>query len=161
MTQRTATELQVHPIGADELDDVRRRRLDRFGNVPEPFTTTGGDQLRCCLRPSRAGEELWVIGHAPLTARRPWREVGPVFVHAEPCDGYEPGGGLPEFIAQKPRVLRSYTPDQSMHYAGNRITEPGDDLGDVLRTLLADPEVAEVHVRNIGAQCFIARVTLG
>ncbi|WP_157676945.1 DUF1203 domain-containing protein [Auraticoccus monumenti] len=159
MSQQTAATLRVHPISPDLLADVRRRGLDHFGSVPEPFTSRGGDQLRCCLRHSDPDEDLWVISHAPLTARRPWREVGPVFVHPDRCDGYDPGRGLPDFLARKPRVLRSYTADQRMHYPGIRLTGAGDDLGEVLQTLLADPEVAEVHVRNVEAQCFITRVT--
>jgi hypothetical protein len=159
MTPTTAT-LRVHPISPTELDDVRSRRLDRFGNVPEEFASKGGDQIRCCLRHSEPGERLWVISHAPLTAARPWREVGPVFVHREPCQGYDSTQGLPAFINGKPRVLRSYTADQKMHYAGNRVTSSEDDLTAVLQTLLIDPHVAEVHIRNLEAQCFIARVTL-
>lgn len=159
MSRPTAPHLHVHPISAVELDDVRRHRVDRFGNVPEPFTSTGGDQLRCCLRESRVEEKLWVIAHAPLTAQRPWREVGPVFVHADPCDGYDPARGLPAFFGHRPRVLRSYDAEQQMVYTGNRVARPADDLGDLLQTLLADSRIEEVHVRNLEAQCFLARVT--
>lgn len=155
----SAAQLHVHPISPEELADVRSRTRDQFDNVPEEFITRGGDQLRCCLRHSKPGERLWVISHAPLTARRPWREVGPVFVHPEPCQGYEPTTGLPGFIGRGPRVLRSYTADQKMHYAGNRVTRAEDDLELILRALLADPEVMEVHIRNLEAQCFLARVT--
>ncbi|HEX5510789.1 MAG TPA: DUF1203 domain-containing protein [Actinomycetales bacterium] len=152
-------DLKVHPIDAAELDDVRQQGVDRWGNRPEDFVSDGGDQLRCCLRLSQPGETLWVIAHAPLTAQRPWREVGPVFVHAAACGGYEPAQGLPGFIGATPRVLRSYTADGAMFYAGNRVTEPGDDLDAILKELLAEPAIAEVHVRNVEAQCFIARVT--
>lgn len=95
----------------------------------------------------------------PATTQRPWREVGPVFVHLEPCEGYDPGRGLPDFIRGGRRVLRSYTADQEMHYAGNRITGPDDDLDTILQALLADPQVAELHLRNVEAQCFNARAT--
>jgi hypothetical protein len=95
----------------------------------------------------------------PLTVQRPWREVGPVLVHAEPCAGYEPSRGLPEFVAGKPRVPRSYTADQRMYCQGNRLTGSDENVADVLDTLLADPNIREVHVRNVEAQCFIARVT--
>lgn len=149
----------MHAISAAELDDVRRQGLDRFGNVPEELVSGGSDQLRCCLRLSEPDERLWVIGHAPLTAQRPWREVGPVFVHAERCAGYDPARGLPEFVSGAPRVLRSYTGDQTMHYAGNRVTGPDDDVEAILQSLLADTQIAEVHLRNLEAQCFIARVT--
>lgn len=150
--------LQVHPIEAKELDDIRTSGYDRFGNVPENFVSEGGDQLRCC-RLSEPTERLWLIGHAPLTVQRPWREVGPVFVHADRCEGYDPAAGLPAFVHGSPRVLRSYTAEQAMHYAGNRLTGSDDDLGAVLQELLADPRVAEVHLRNVQTQCFIARVT--
>ena len=80
-------------------------------------------------------------------------------MHSEPCEGYDPERGLPDFLGGKPRVLRSYTADQKMHYAGNAITGPEDDLSAVLQALLADPKIAEVHLRNVEAQCFIARVT--
>lgn len=154
----TETDFRVHPIAAAELDDIRRHHVDRFGNAPERFVSEGGDQLRCCLCLSRPGEQLWVIAHAPLTAQRPWREVGPVFVHSDHCEGYDPTVGLPDFVRGSSLVLRSYTADQAMHYAGNRLTGPDDDLTAVLHELLTDPEIAEVHLRNVGAQCFIARV---
>ncbi|MVA75467.1 DUF1203 domain-containing protein [Auraticoccus sp. F435] len=158
-TTTSGATLRVHPVSPAELGRVRRRGRDLWGNVPEPFVSRGGDQIRCCLRHSRRGELLWVVAHAPLTVRRPWREVGPVFVHPEPCAGYDPSRGLPDFIGRRPRVLRSYTALGAMHYPGNRVTGPGDDLGGVLRELLDDPRVAEVHLRNVEAQCFIARVT--
>jgi hypothetical protein len=158
MTTRK-TDLKVHPIDATELDEVRQQGTDRWGNAPEAFVSDGADQLRCCLRLSEPGEKLWAIAHAPLSAQRPWREVGPVFVHATACAGYEAAQGLPGFIGAKPRVLRSYTADGAMYYAGNRVTGPGDDLDAVLQELFADAEIAEVHLRNVEAQCFIARVT--
>ncbi|HEX5532983.1 MAG TPA: DUF1203 domain-containing protein [Actinomycetales bacterium] len=153
------TGLKVHPVDAAELDEVRQQGTDRWGNAPEAFVSDGGDQRRCCLRLSLPGERLWVIAHAPLTVQRPWREVGPVFVHPNPCDGYDGALGLPGFISGKPRVLRSYSADGAMYYAGNRLTGPHDDLEAVLQELFTDPEVAEVHLRNVEAQCFIARVT--
>ena len=80
-------------------------------------------------------------------------------MHPELCEGYDPERGLPDFLGGKPRGLRSYGADQKMHYAGNRITGSEDDLSAVLQALLGDPQIAEVHLRNVEAQCFIARVT--
>lgn len=153
------TGLTLHPIDPSDLEVIRRDHRDRFGHRVEEFVSHGDDQLRCCLRLSQDGERLWVIAHAPLTVLRPWREVGPVFVHAEPCRGYEPGSGFLRYLGTRPRVLRSYTADQAMYYARNCVTEAGDDLVQVLQGLFEDPAVAEVHLRNLEAQCFIARVT--
>lgn len=82
-----------------------------------------------------------------------------MFVHADPCDGYDPADGLPDFLGRRPRVLRSYSADQAMYYRGNRISRDGEDLDAVLHEIFSDPQVSEVHLRNLEAQCFIARVT--
>lgn len=71
MQTTTTAHLQVYPIDPAELTEIRRRGTDLFGHAPEEFRGDGGEQLRCCLRHSTAGERLWVIAHAPLTALRP------------------------------------------------------------------------------------------
>lgn len=152
--------LTLHPIDPDQLAQVRRDRTDAFGNTAEGFSSDGGEQLRCCLRLADVGERLWVVGHAPLTVQRPWREVGPVFVHADPCPAHEPSRDFLTTLSGAPRVLRSYTAAQAMVYAANRLTTAQDDLADVVGRIFADhPEVTEVHVRNVLHQCFVVRVT--
>ena len=42
---------------------------------------------------------------------------------------------------------------------GERVTVAGDGLVAILQELFADPRIAEVHIRDVEAQCFIARVT--
>ncbi|MDI1460736.1 DUF1203 domain-containing protein [Catellatospora sp. KI3] len=88
----------VKAISAEVVGQLRRfddaRRPPRLSVDAE-----GGAPLRCCLRRSRAGETLALVSYAPL--RRwaadtgadpgPYDEVGPVFIHAEPCDGVSPG----------------------------------------------------------------------
>lgn len=155
---RGVTAYTVHAIEPDELDRVRRG-LDDHGNLVEEFVSEGDDQLRCCLRLSQAGESLLVMAHAPLTSRRPWAEVGPVFVHALECRPRQHRAGLPEFIGDAPRVLRSYTAEGDLYYRGIRVTAAGENVDAVLSRLFDDPEVAQVHVRNLAAQCFILRVT--
>lgn len=144
--------LALHPIDPEHLGTIRRKGADPFGSLPEAFLGAGGEQLRCCLRLARASEELWVIGHAPLTAQRPWREVGPVFVHAEACEGPEAGADFLAELSGRPRVLRSYSSDQAMVYAANRVTQASDVLSLVVGQVFQDhPEVSEVHVRNLEA----------
>jgi Protein of unknown function (DUF1203) len=143
-------------IDPDELAEVRATGRDRQGHAAEPFTDTeGGCQCRCCLRLSAAGDALLLVSHAPLRAGRPWREAGPVFVHADDCGG--PDGRIPAWFDDAPRVLRGYDASGAMHYETNRVVEPGAGVAAALAEILADPAVAEVHVRNLLAQCFIAR----
>ena len=149
------TLVPVHPA---ELEQVRATGRDLHGHAAEPFTDgEGGNQLRCCLARSAPGERLLVIGHAPLAADRPWREVGPVFVHADPCPVAHVAGTFPGWLDEAPRVLRAYDASGAMRYAANRVVEPGEGVEAALVAILEDSEVAEVHVRNLLAQCFIAR----
>lgn len=156
-TQSHAT-LTVHPLQPHRLDAVRERGEDEFGNPLAPFAAAGeGEPLRCCLRYARPGERIALISWAPFTEVSPWREVGPVYIHAERCDGY-PEPGLPAELRRGPRVLRTYRSDGSMSYAHNTLAGE-EDLEPLLDRLLTEPEVATVHVRTVLPQCFLYAVT--
>lgn len=150
--------LTVHPIDPGRLDAVRMAGEDGFGNPFRAYPATGdGEPLRCCLRFARPGEAIALISFAPFTEVSPWREVGPVYVHASRCDGYA-GPWLPAELRRGPRLLRTYRADGSMNYEHNTLV--GDeDLEPVLDRLLAEPDVTTVHVRTVLPQCFLYAVT--
>jgi len=157
-TTETPLTLTVHPIDPARLDDVRRNGEDVSGNPFTAFAATGdGEPLRCCLRYARADEQIALISFAPFTEQSVWREVGPVYVHAERCEGYAERA-LPDELRRGPRVLRTYRADGSMNYEHNTLV--GDeDVEPVLGRLLAEPDVATVHVRTVLPQCFLYAVT--
>jgi hypothetical protein len=154
-TRRTLT---VHPIDPRRLDDMRRNGEDTAGNPLTMLAANGdGEPLRCCLRFARAGEPIALISFAPFTEQSVWREVGPVYVHAERCEGYTERG-LPVELRRGARVLRTYRADGSMDYEHNTLA--GDvDLEPLLDRLLAEREVTTVHVRTVLPQCFLYAVT--
>jgi hypothetical protein len=158
----TIQTLTVHALDARRLDAVRRDGVDETGNPFTSFPAVGeGEPLRCCLRYARPGESIALISWAPFTEVSPWREVGPVYVHATPCRGFDGGvepDGLPAQLRGGPRVLRTYRADGSMDYDHNTLVEDGD-LAVPLARLLAEPEVALVHVRTVLPQCFLYAVT--
>ena len=64
-------------------------RTDGHGNQLSPFAATGqGEPLRCCLRYAELGGQITLISYAPFDHPSVWTEVGPVYVHAERCDGH-------------------------------------------------------------------------
>ncbi|MBM6399923.1 DUF1203 domain-containing protein [Phycicoccus sonneratiae] len=145
------------PIGPDELEVVRRDRVDAWGRRAEESTDLeGGSQLRCCLARAEPGERILLVGHAPSGIERPWQEVGPVFVHAGRCP-HAADGSVPAWFDEDARVLRAYDAEGAMRYDHNRVVAAGEGVEAALREVLAHAEVAEVHVRNLLAQCFIAR----
>ncbi|MFF5501123.1 DUF1203 domain-containing protein [Streptomyces roseolus] len=137
------------------------RSVDDAGRPCVPYTAEeGGEPLRCCLRPARPGERLALVAYAPLrrwaavTGAAPgaYDEVGPVFVHAEECEGFEAGGETYPFErAGALRTVRRYGADGRI--LGGRLVElPG--LDGAFDEAFADPAVALVHVRAVEYGCF-------
>ncbi|MGC4110407.1 MAG: DUF1203 domain-containing protein [Nocardioides sp.] len=156
--QQTIRTLTVHAIDPARLDAVRTAGEDGFGNPLTPYPASGsGEPLRCCLRFATPGEQIALISYAPFTEVSPWREVGPVYVHAARCEGFS-DARLPAQLSRGPRVLRTYRADGSMNYEHNTLVDD-EDLAPALDRLLDQPDVATVHVRTALPQCFLYAVT--
>jgi hypothetical protein len=166
MTATTAT-YEIKAIEPDVLQELRRR--DDAGAEPRLLVDEeGGSPLRCCLRRSRPWEQLALVSYAPLRrwAERtgaepgPYNEVGPVFIHPEPCAG--PGHlGYPEDLHGERKVFRAYGKDGGI--LGGRLVEPGDSgvaeaAEAALTELFANLSVAFVHVRAVEFGCFTFEV---
>ena len=139
--------------------------VDDAGHAPRLLVDDeGGSPLRCCLRPSSPGERVALLSYAPL--RRwaaaagadpgPYDEVGPVFVHATPCPGYD-GDGWPAGLRDGARVLRAYSADGRI-LRGVQVPAHGP-FEKESEELLADPAVAVVHARAVEFGCFTFALT--
>jgi len=145
----------VFPIGADHLDRVRQQGHDGHGNRLLARAAGGGEPLRCCLRFADAGESIALIAYAPAGTGGGYREVGPVFVHADRCEGpAEPG--YPAAFTDRQQVFRAY--DDAGAIADALLTEPGDHHL-AIEKLFADQAVAEIHTRNVLYGCYMLRIT--
>jgi Protein of unknown function (DUF1203) len=159
MPIRHTTSLLVQAIDPARLEVVRSTGTDDQGNQFRPFAATGqGEPLRCCLRYAEPGEQITLISYAPFERPSVWREVGPVYVHADWCGGYPQTGRLPEQLATGPRVLRTYRADDTMSYEHNTVVTDEADLQPIIERLLSESEVASVHVRTLAPQCFLYAV---
>lgn len=142
-------------------------RADDAGRPPRLLTENeGGTPLRCCLRGSRPGEQVALLSYAPL---RRWAadhgvdpgaydETGPVFVHAEGCEGYA-GSSYPEDLRGAPRTLRAYS-HKGRILRAVQVRAYGDFDAE-LEGLLGDPAVAVVHARAVEFGCFTFAVERG
>lgn len=151
------SDLTVIPIDPARLDAMRTAAEDEHGNPFVAYAAAGWEPLRCCLRSAREGERIALISYSPFTHRSPWAEVGPVYVHADKCEGYE-SGELPPELRAGPRILRSYHADGALDYDDIVYVPGGEDIEPALRDLLARPRVAAVHVRASMTQCFTYEV---
>ncbi|MEV8407625.1 DUF1203 domain-containing protein [Streptomyces niveus] len=159
MTQHTAL-----PIGPTVLKELRD--TDDGGATNTPYTDPeGGAPLRCCLRRSRAGERIALVTYAPLrrwaaeTWARPgaYDEQGPVFIHAEECEGPAADRvGYPFAGAGALRTVRRY--DSEGRIVGGRLLEipeaAEEGFDEAFAEAFTDPKVALVHVRAVEYGCF-------
>jgi Protein of unknown function (DUF1203) len=153
------SDLSVIPIDPSRLEAIRDAGKDEHGNPFAGYSAAGWEPLRYCLRVARDGERIALISYSPLTQPSPWAEVGPVYVHADACEGYA-SGELPPELRTGPRILRSYHADGSLDYDDIVYVPKGEDIEPALRDLLARAAVAAVHVRASLTQCFTYEVRL-
>lgn len=143
----------ISPIPAARLEAMRRDGTDDAGERFEPFVTDeDGAPLRCCLREARAGERLALIAYRPEGTAGAYREIGPVFVHADPCQGYPERGTYPAGFRHRSQVFRAY--DKAGRIADALLVEGAHAEAGIER-LLARPDVTTVHSRNVLYGCYM------
>ena len=144
------TELEFVPVPVSDLDRIRCNGHDDYGHPLVPQTAAAGAPLRCCLTLSSEGEQIALISHRPSSLGGPYAEVGPVFVHVEPCPGFTDSSFPTDFVERR-AVLRPY--DATGQMLDGVLVEPGESEAE-LKRLFDDPAVALVHVRNVIAGCW-------
>ena len=115
-TRTSPVSLRIRAIDASRLNRLRTQGRDDFGHAWEPrIDHEGGEPLRCCLRYSKPGESIALIAYAPVRESvadaGAYDEVGPVFVHAEECDGPADSDRYPSEWTDRSQVLRAYRAD--------------------------------------------------
>jgi Protein of unknown function (DUF1203) len=155
MTTATRT-YTIHPLPDDVLDAARATGRDVAGNDVELVEATGGEPLRCCLRDAQPGEQLMLFSYEPPLPASPYHEIGPVFAHREPCAGPARTDAYPAGWLGRPQVLRAYDRRGWIHAA---TVHDGSHPDALIADLLADPDVEQVHSRNVAYGCFMFRVT--
>ncbi|WP_157180862.1 DUF1203 domain-containing protein [Actinopolymorpha alba] len=154
----TRPDLRIVPVPAATLRRLREQGYDDFGIPWTVVPGAPGRPVRCCLRRTTPDERVVLISYAPVhhaafTDRTaPYNEVGPIFVHAEECEGYVEDGGFPSAWREAPQVLRAYAPDGEI--LDGVLTQPDEDRLAIAADLLREPGVAFVHSRCVGPGCF-------
>jgi hypothetical protein len=152
--------LVFEPIPPATLEHIRAAKVDEAGNeLTEQVVTDGGSPLRCCLRETAPGDRVLLIAYTPPGTRGAYAERGPVFIHAEPCEGYRTLGEYPPALRHRQQVVRAY--DGEGRIADGILVEDGEHAIPVIHDLLARPDVTLVHLRNVGYGCYNFAVRRG
>ena len=110
---------------------------------------------RHCLSDAIPGEGLVLASHSPFDQPGPYREVGPVFVHAEPCARYGDERVAPEQLRRRLLALRGYDFRQRIVAAD---VVQGSDFEPLLARLFERSDVDYVHVRFARTGCYACRI---
>jgi len=147
----------IHHIDEHVLAQVRQSGRDVSGNPVVAVTTEGGEPLRCCLRDADPGERAILFGYEPVIPASPYREIGAVFAHAEPCGGPDFADGYPPQWRGRRQVLRAYDERGWIHPSTR--DHDGSDPESVIERILANPDVVQIHSRNVAYGCYMFTVT--
>lgn len=140
--------LLIQGLATETVDQLRRGGLDANQQPAVPTVARGGrNPCRHCLDLIAPGAPMLIVGYRPFSTVQPYAEVGPVFLHAEPCARYR-GDHLPPWFAYlTPALIRGYDRDDRIVYPTGAVID-GPTIAARARAILADPEVAYVHVRS-------------
>jgi hypothetical protein len=154
MTHTTAGTgaLTFEAIPAAELAEIRAAGRDEAGNSLTVQADNGGSPVRCCLRETRPGERVMLIAYTPPGTAGAYAERGPVFVHADPCEGYPAPHRYPPGLRHRMQVVRAY--DRQGRIADGVLAADGLQAEAVIAEMLARPDVELVHLRNVGYGCY-------
>lgn len=155
-TTDTTTTWRLHTVEPAQLEQARRSGRDRAGHPVAHLVAQGGEPLRCCLSDAEEGEEIILFGYEPPLPPSRYREVGAVFAHAERCVGPASLSEYPPAWRTRPQVLRAYDRRGWIHAA---MTHSGESPERAIADLLSDPEVVQIHSRNIAYGCYMFTVT--
>ena len=139
-------------------DRVRRLRSDDHGNDGIDFTVADrkpGYPCRVCLEDAEPGEPMLLFSYSPFNRPRPYRNIGPIFIHGDRCSPYRDSGAVPSQLRHRLLALRAY--DESDLMVGADIVD-GTEVEALIQRLFGDSRAKYIHVHNARAGCFACQL---
>ena len=144
----------ISPLPTEIVERIRTTLVDDFGNHLEVIASQPVP-CRHCLKITQAGERVILFACQPFDTTGPYAEIGPVFVHAEPCSAYAQRTDFPEGFRERILTMRGY--DSAGRIAGATLSTAGRPEA-TIDELFADASVRYIHVRNPAWGCYDFRV---
>jgi hypothetical protein len=148
----STTGFVIVPIPTDVIDRARSTARSASETPVVSLSAAGGEPLRCCLRNARPGEPMILFNHEPLLPNSPYQERGAVFAHATSCHPALNPHEYPPDWRGRPQVLRAYDHRGWIHTA---LVHDGSSPEAAISTAFEDPEIVEIHSRNVAYGCFM------
>jgi len=132
---------------------------DANGQEPEVHISDGdGVPCRHCQQDVAKGEPYLILAYRPFSEAQPYAEVGPIFLHAEPCARYPETGETPAMFLRRPSyLLKGYSAENRIVYGTGQIV-PSAELSAAAARILERGDVSYVHARSALNNCFSCRI---
>ncbi|HEY0419712.1 MAG TPA: DUF1203 domain-containing protein [Acetobacteraceae bacterium] len=153
------TAFRCVPIATETAERFRATGIDDNGNPMRRVVATGtGAPCRHCLRDGRAGEVMLLGSYNLVGPLGIYWTPSPIFLHAEPCEGYAGEGEIPEIVLRNSLVsVRSYdAQDQCIYDLGQAVEGAAVDAP--LARAIADPRTKFVNIHTAKPGCLLCRV---
>ena len=153
------TNLRFVAMPSETARGFREELPDAHGQPPERHVSDGsGNPCRHCLTDIAAGEPFLILAWRPFPGPQPYAETGPIFLHAEACERYDETAGMPVMFLERERfLLRGYGGDDRIVYGTGQMVATAD-LTRAAAVLLDRPDIAYLHVRSAGYNCYQCRI---
>jgi hypothetical protein len=139
----------IHALPAGEPDQTHPSARVVVADAPDSYP------CRRCLTDARVGERLLLLPYDPFPQSGPYTGAGPIFVHADGCQGFRFTGEVPGQLRRRLLALRAY--DQACMMTSAEVVE-GGELEGALGEAFAAADTAFVHLHYARPGCFACRV---
>jgi hypothetical protein len=151
--------LRFIALPTQTVSALQNGRADANHQPPERRISDGdGVPCRHCLTDVAEGEPYLILAYRPFPEPQPYAEVGPIFLHAEPCRRYAETAEMPPMLARRDRfIIRGYNEQDRIIYGTGQVVDV-QDLIEAAAGLLEQPEVRYLHVRSATNNCYQCRI---
>jgi hypothetical protein len=147
---------KVVALDAKVANRMRREMVDEYGNALRVEVLREIAPCRQCLRNAQPGERMVLAGYSPFRQPGVYKEVGPIYIHADECEPYADSEAFPPEIKKgRTLTLRAYN---HQHAIQDALLADEKTAEQTLERLLGDERVAYVHARNAAYGCFMCAV---
>lgn len=135
---------------------------DANGQAPERHISDGdGNPCRHCLTEIAAGDPYLILAYRPFPGLQPYAEIGPIFLHAEPCERHPDAGAAPAmFLGWDRLLLKGYDANDRIVYGVGAVVD-AREMDAYAAELLARKDIAYVHARSARFNCYQVRIDRG
>ena len=144
------------PMDIESAIRFRQTGRDDAGNLLLRKVADHSAPCRHCLAEAAIGAPLLLGSYHFGRPHGVYWTPSPIFLHAEPCEGFERADFVPEIVRHRLVSVRAYDTDDMCIYDLGDMCD-GTDVDRLLERALADRRTDYVNIHTARPGCFLCR----